>query len=73
MLPDRKGFHRKSALTRWGLRNSVENLTNKLKILIVLSRAGWLHGVGITFKVKLPTKCIQKVNRRSFFFTIIDQ
>lgn len=68
MLPDRKGFHRKSALTRWGLRNSVQNLTNKLKILIVLSRVGWLHGVSITFEVKPPTKYILTVNKRSFFF-----
>lgn len=62
MLPDRKGFHRKSALTRWGLRNSVQNLTNKLKILIVLSRVGSLHEVCITFKVKPPTKRIRQVN-----------
>lgn len=66
MLPDRKGFHRKSALTGRGLTNFVQNLTNKLKILIVLSRAGSLHEVSIKFKVKPPAKCIRQVNNTPF-------
>lgn len=53
-----KGFCRKSVLTRQGLTNSVQHLTNKLKILIVLSHVGLLHEVSITFKVKPPTKCV---------------
>lgn len=53
---DRKGFHRKSALTRWGLTNSVRNLTSKLRILIVLNHPVSLHEFRITFRVKPPTK-----------------
>jgi len=71
MLPDQKGFHRKSALTRRGLTSSVQNLTNKLKILIALSRAGSLHEVSIAFKVKLPAKCLRQVNNKSVLFLSI--
>lgn len=73
MLPDRKGFHRNSALTRRGLTNSLQNLTNKLKILIVLSRTGSLHEVSITFKLKPQTICIRQVNIPRFYSSILNK